>query len=84
MTARQDQLLQKLQELTLDRTKAECPCQFCMGSGCNECGMTGADLTSLHDIRGMVADALDSVLRERGKTIALLARQLRNPDGTPA
>jgi hypothetical protein len=75
---RQDALLRALYDLTRDVARAECPCADCMSKGCQHCAGVGVDLDSLRTMRKMVADALDNVKRERGKTIALLAQKLRS------
>lgn len=63
--------------ITAELTQAECPCQFCMGPGCDECGHTGADLDSLASIRAAVAKALEVVSRAKPPVIEKLAQELR-------
>lgn len=53
--------LETIEDALLELTHGEAPCGDCMGSGCSECEMTGADLDSRDAIRLAVSKVLLSV-----------------------
>jgi 4-diphosphocytidyl-2C-methyl-D-erythritol kinase len=79
VTATKKERFESLLKITLDLTKAECPCATCMGGGCGDCAGTGADLESLRSIRRAFADALDEVASAHGADIYQIAQCLRVP-----
>jgi hypothetical protein len=67
-----------LKEITLNITRAECPCGECMGKGCYVCNELGADTVSLKAIRTAFAKALNVVANIDKSDVIALAQDLEN------